>query len=316
MTATGSPQGTVRVLLSTWNSERHLEAQLASVLGQDYPSLELVVRDDGSRDGTRELLAAWAARHPGRMRYWCGENVGVVASFFALLRECGPGADFVAFCDHDDVWHDDKLRAAVGALEPLGPEPALYAGRLRYVDDSGAPAGLSRAPGRPLTLGNALVENVATGCTVVMNAAARDLVLRTEELSGVRWHDWWCYLVVSALGRVVFDPVPRIDYRLHASNQVGAASGWSRVRKYWRVLAGGTLVDEMLAQAEAFRRTYGAALAAPSRAVLDAFLDRPASRTGRLLYALTVPTRRQRMLDEVVLRTSMAIAGRPLARRR
>src|SRR6185295_14022489 len=102
-------------------------------------------------------------------------HAGVMASFFDLLRSETGAADHVAFCDQDDVWHPDKLARACAALDRHpATVPVLYCGRTRIVDEHLRMIALSRMPRRAPCLENALVENVATGCTIVMNRAARD----------------------------------------------------------------------------------------------------------------------------------------------
>ena len=164
--------GLVRVLLSTYNSERFLRPLLDSVLAQTYSPLELWVRDDGSRDSTPEILAEYARRFAGRIRVDAAPNVGMVRSYFALLRDAGREAEFTAFADHDDVWHADKIERAIRTLRAHGENtPLMYTGRLHIVDDQLRHLANSLLPARPLSFPNALVENVAAACTMVVNGA-------------------------------------------------------------------------------------------------------------------------------------------------
>ena len=81
---------TVQVLLSTYNGETYLKEQLDSILNQKNVAVKLFVRDDGSSDGTVDILRAYAALHDN-ICYLCGENCGVVASFFRLFELSDPG---------------------------------------------------------------------------------------------------------------------------------------------------------------------------------------------------------------------------------
>lgn len=80
---------TVQVLLSTYNGEAYLKEQLDSILNQKNVAVKLFVRDDGSSDGTVDILRAYAALHDN-ICYLCGENCGVVASFFRLFELSDP----------------------------------------------------------------------------------------------------------------------------------------------------------------------------------------------------------------------------------
>src|SRR5690606_36259017 len=74
---------------------------------------------------------------------------------------------------------------------------------------------------QPPSFSYALVENVATGCTIALNWAGVELLRSKPMPDAAIMHDWWAYLVISAFGIVVYDPVPSIQYRMHGQNQVG-----------------------------------------------------------------------------------------------
>jgi glycosyltransferase involved in cell wall biosynthesis len=304
--------GLVRVLLSTYNSADFVRPLLDSVLGQTYAPLELWIRDDGSRDETPRILAEYARRFPGRIRADAAANVGMVKSYFTLLREAGREAEFTSFADHDDVWHPEKIERAVAMLEAHGGSgPLMYTGRLHIVDESLAHLDYSNVPARPMSFRNALVENVAAGCTMVMNPAARDLVLETNDLARIRWPDWWFYLLVSAFGTVLYDERPLVDYRRHGANSIGSPSRWSVrwLRDGWRQLRDGRLHAHLLDQAGALHDHFGRRMPASERAVLVAFLGGTRSPLARLRCALTCPVYRQRPIDGCLVRLLMLTRG-------
>jgi hypothetical protein len=143
-----------------------------------------------------------------------------------------PESDFFAFCDQDDVWLPDKLSRAVSALNRIPADvPALYCTRQHLVDKNLKPIGLS-SPAHPLpSFANALVQNIAVGCTIVLNASARKVVLATP-IPTSSIHDWWSYLnVTGAVGHVRFEDKPSILYRQHDGNTIGSAPSFvSRAR--------------------------------------------------------------------------------------
>lgn len=291
----------VQVLLSTYNGERYLEPQLQSLFEQDHPELQVLARDDGSRDGGWEILRKHTAS--GRLAAVRGENLGVARSYFWLLRYSDPGAEYVAFADQDDVWLADKVSRALRLLRPFGAEqPAMYCSRLTLVDESLEPVGRSLLPGRGPSFENALVQNIATGCTMVLNRAARELLLR-ELPRAVPMHDWWAYLVLSAFGEVVYDPEPRILYRQHAGNVVGAARGpvgRLAIKAVRLARRGFALLSEP--QAREFRRIHGAQLDPGRRAKLDRFLDARRSWRERLRFVLGADVVYQSGLDSAVFK--------------
>ncbi len=219
------PATTVAILLSTYNGERFLHAQLNSFLAQTHENWVLHWRDDGSTDETLSIMGDFALKI-GAQR--CikstssGPHLGAARSFLALLSET-LGTEAVAFADQDDVWLPEKLDNAVTLLEAAGEAPALYCARQYLVDENLGGAHLSilhdHQPGFPACL----TQNIANGNTLVMNATAAALVATSGYPAG-SVHDWWSYIVVAACGgRIIFDERPQVLYRLHKHNLIGRA---------------------------------------------------------------------------------------------
>ena len=161
---------TVHVLMSTFNGEAHLKQQIASIFEQTHAA-RLFVRDDGSTDSTRRLLAELTTGR--RAQWWSGQNLGATQSFFRLFEQCSKSAEYIAFSDQDDVWLPAKLERAIAALRNIDrKEPALYCSSATITNDRLQPIGLTPLWPKPPAFGNALVENIATGCTVVLNRPA------------------------------------------------------------------------------------------------------------------------------------------------
>lgn len=232
-----------------------------------------------------------------------GENLGFVRSFFKLLELSSPAADYFAFCDQDDIWKPHKISRAVAFLSRSPREmPALYCSRRVVVDENLKALGYSDIPVKGLSFSNALVECPAPGCTQVSNRAARHLML--SELPRYAFgHDWWNYLVTSALGMITYDEEPGILYRKHGSNTIGTAFGTidagriktRRFRRYGRL----RLVTK---QAEEFRRIYGPLLAEEQRRVLDRFLESRKGFWERVRYAWGCEVYRQSTPDHFILK--------------
>jgi len=221
--------GRVVVLLATYNGAAYLPEQLASYRAQTHADWTLLWRDDGSTDATEAVMADFAARvGAGRCRRLAepAGRLGVRESFLALLRAALPSlapGDAVAFSDQDDVWLAEKLARGMAALAGV-PDgmPALACARQHLVDARGAPVGESPALRRPPGFPAALTQNIATGCTILLNRAAATLVAASTP-PDTTLHDWWSYLLVSAAGgRVLVDADPLVLYRQHAANVVGA----------------------------------------------------------------------------------------------
>lgn len=211
----------VQILMSTYNGEKFLKEQLESLLRQTYQNLEILVRDDGSKDGTCEILREYEKKY-SNVHVYLESNVGVTRSFFELLKKSD--ADYIAFSDQDDVWLEEKVEKAVEKLKELD-EPALYCSNKILVDSNLNI--IAENTHKKLIPGfeNAVVECICTGCTSMMNRAlAENIKEHIPEHAII--HDWWCYLVASYLGTVIFDDNSYIYYRQHGENVIGASKGF------------------------------------------------------------------------------------------
>jgi len=109
------------------DAEAYLEEAIRSVLGQSYADWELILVDDGSRDGSSRIARDHAARSPERIRYARhddGSNRGMSASRNLGVRFAR--GDYVAFLDSDDVWLPTKLEEQVTILEAEPRAGALF----------------------------------------------------------------------------------------------------------------------------------------------------------------------------------------------
>jgi glycosyltransferase involved in cell wall biosynthesis len=293
-------ESSVEVLLSSYNGAQHLREQIDSVLRQDHRELVLTIRDDGSTDDTRAVLRDYGSDKRVHVRY--GDNLGLPGAYFQLLNEAGD-APYLALADQDDVWLPDKLSRAVRALAPLDAAlPALYCSRVEVVDQQLRSLGQNRLPSRGLSFANALVQNVATGCTMVINRAALDM-LRGRWPSYAVMHDAWIYLVVSGTGVVVYDPEPSVLYRQHGRNVVGLGrSSLVRLANRMRrqLSAGGAGAHGR--QNRQLRETHGHALLEPCRQLLDDFLDSRRTFFRRARYAFCGSAYRQDRGSDAVFR--------------
>lgn len=221
----------VFIILSIFNGEKFLGALLESLQKQTYTDWSLIWRDDGSSDGSRKIVEQFAqALQPDQCLEagGSGKRLGVAQSFSLLLQSV-PKGHYIAFCDQDDVWFPDKIERSILALSSHAPEntAALYCSRQVITDSTLSPLGLSSLLPPEPTFPMALTQNVATGCTIMLNAAAVDVVKQSLPPPKSILHDWWSYLLVSGVGgMIITDNTPTMYYRQHTNNTVGVASNF------------------------------------------------------------------------------------------
>ena len=188
-----------------------------------------MVSDDGSRDTSRDLVRRFASARPeGQVTLLDGPQAGATANFRSLVHARAHSAAALAFCDQDDVWLAHHLTRALARMgDAADLRPWIGGGRMVLCDASLRRIGLSPLHPRPPGFGNALVQNVLSGNTMVMNAAAARLLSAAEAEAGdFVLHDWWAYQIVTGAGGVAdHDPEPTVLYRQHGENLVGANQG-------------------------------------------------------------------------------------------
>jgi len=152
-------------------------------------------------------------------------NLGVVGNFSRLLTTST--APYVMFADQDDIWHPDKISLTLNAMSIREAEvgtniPILAHTDLTLVDEQlqvVAPSYWRHQgifPEKGHSLGHMMVENIASGCTSMMNRCLADLAGEIPREAG--FQDWWISLVAAAFGEIVSVPVQTISWRRHAAN--------------------------------------------------------------------------------------------------
>lgn len=214
----------VCVVMSTYNGEKYLREQIESLESQTLVPDCIHIRDDGSVDGTKDLIKQFAAEYDNITYDLCG-NIGWRLGFIEALRRCG-SYDLYAFCDQDDVWLPEKLESAVDLLETKFNHdiPLLYAGNVTIADSNLKPIKLFNE--KPVDILSKdfqhtfTMDEMAGGLTYVFNDAAKDLLLGFE-YPGITGHDRLLMLICKLYGEIVYDFNSYVLYRQHGNNAIG-----------------------------------------------------------------------------------------------
>lgn len=220
----------VIVLLSTYNGEKYLQEQLESLAAQEDVEVEILARDDGSKDGTTAILNEWQER--GLLKWYSTTNIGCCKSFMSLLETAADGA-YYAFCDQDDVWLPNKLKLTMDKMAVTEKEnpgkPVIIHTDMNVVDENlniihesfWHSSGLR--PDILKTFPYLCTCNSVNGCTIVMNSAARRLILDKYVEQETIIHDVISALTVAYYGGIIdYVETPTMLYRQHSNNVVGA----------------------------------------------------------------------------------------------
>ena len=232
----------VAIFLCIFNGKNFLSEQLESIAEQSHTNWRLYVSVDENCDETLTIIDAFRARfEAGRVNVVEGPRKGFVANFLSLTCDASIEADYFAYSDQDDIWHRNKLDKSIKFLSIQDRKiPSLYCSRTVIVDKDNRDIGLSPLFLKTPTFGNALVQNIGGGNTMVFNKKARELVIKAGSEVPVPTHDWWMYLLVSGSnGFIKYDPEPSLRYRQHENNLVGCNITWrARCYRIYMLLTG------------------------------------------------------------------------------
>ena len=105
----------VDILLATYNSnEKYLREQIESLISQSYQNINIIVSDDASTNGTIEILKEYEQKDNRIKVYRQNQNIGFNNNFEFLLQQST--AEYIMFCDHDDVWYKTKVEKCLNKL--------------------------------------------------------------------------------------------------------------------------------------------------------------------------------------------------------
>ncbi len=293
----------IAILMCTKDGAAFLGQQLKSIADQTHTNWVLLVSDDGSHDETREILRHFAETHHQTTTIRNGPGKGACVNFLSLAIDPTIDADYFAFSDQDDIWHQDKLRRALTWLVTVPSDvPGLYCGRTELMSIDERSYGFSPLFTRPPTFRNALVQTLGGGNTMVFNRAAKK-ILEAAATVEVVLHDWWMYQLVSAAdGMVHYDPQPGLKYRQHPDNLFGSNLGWRARLIRLRMMLSGHFHDWNDTNIAALRRLPAYLIAPRNREVLELFAKaRSASLLKRLHYLRQSGIYRQTLLGNLGL---------------
>ncbi|MBN2242016.1 MAG: glycosyltransferase family 2 protein [Acidobacteria bacterium] len=297
----------IAVLLSTFNGEKYIADQLDSLLEQTYKNLLVLLRDDGSGDGTAGILQTYHDRHPDRFHRILsgGHKLGAGGSYsflmqYALKHKQALGLEkaYMMFCDQDDIWAEDKIELQMRAMQSAesgdAHRPVLVHSDLRVVSESRDVIADSFLRFQGLVaerngFGQLLLCNIVTGCTALINEPLA--VLSVPVPPEAVMHDWWLALAASAFGKMILVGRPLVDYRQHGANTLGAVEYKANERTFLEMvrriphMKPEPLLNEVSIQAKAFLARYRAQLTASQKLRLR-FTSAMFVRSGVLQRAL------------------------------
>ena len=215
----------VDILLATYNGEKYLREQIDSILNQTHTEFRLLISDDGSTDGTREILKEYKEKD-GRIDVFFQENnLGVVKNFEFLLEKVE--AKYYMFSDQDDIWKEGKIEKSLKKIEE-GFD--LVYSDLEVVDENlnvtyssyWKLKGIYNKIKKYNNFESLYLNNFITGCTMISKKELINSFMPLPNTSKFVLHDYWISLIISQNGKIAYIEEPLIKYRQHKNNKVGS----------------------------------------------------------------------------------------------
>lgn len=220
----------IAILMATYNGARYVREQLDSLLCQTFTDWHLYIHDDGSTDGTIDVLKAYATDHPHKITLLDYKPQGGACRNFLSMMEAVE-ALYYMFCDQDDVWLPEKTEKTFLRLKTLERlslgTPILVHSDLMITDAQLNVKDISFVKNQRIkmaaikTFEDYAATNTVTGCTALFNHQAKMCIRRPYDKAIM--HDaWLCLSIVAQGGIVDFIDEPLVKYRQHSHNVLGS----------------------------------------------------------------------------------------------
>ena len=223
---------TIDVILAAYNGSDFIKDQILSILVnfehvKGY-TCRLLISDDQSSDDTVRIINEINITDSRVQLLDSHKKGGVKHNFYHLMNYTD--ADYVFFCDQDDLWLPEKMSIFIERFEKVEREfdgPLLIHSDLCVADSSLSPINVSMFEYQNInknpSLEDILVSNSITGCVMACNKKVIDAMIKSSIVESIM-HDWYIGLFAASFGRISFIDRSLILYRQHEHNQVGAKS--------------------------------------------------------------------------------------------
>ena len=215
----------VAVLLATHKPTNFIEEQIESIKAQVGVNIRIYWGDYGSsvesKNFVRGLLGGLDFTEHAIL------EPGYASNFLELLSKTSE--QYIAFSDQDDVWLPTKLQNQVVSLQEYHEQPSMTHSNPEILSGIERKVKASRCQNHDFS--SLAFTNCSQGCTMMINSAARDKVLRSLP-EGIVWHDWWIGLVISLTGKIYFSKEIEVLYRIHEGNAIGLPGWRKRIKEY------------------------------------------------------------------------------------
>lgn len=212
----------VDILLATYNSNiKYLKQQIDSLLGQTYKNIKIYISDDASTDrSVIEVLEKYQKQDNRVVLFSQKQNIGFNENFIFLLKQSE--ADYIMFCDHDDIWYKDKVEKSLEKIK--SSDASMVYTNARQVDENGKTIkeNYFKYKNVPIVKGKsslAISRCIGIGCSQIITKEVKDKMLSVK--GKMVAHDWLAAFIANEQKGIDYIYNAMFDYRLHSNNVFG-----------------------------------------------------------------------------------------------
>lgn len=199
--------------MATYNGEKYLAEQLGSILPQLGAADEVIISDDGSTDGTAELIREMMKTEP-RIKLVCGEKKGVIKNFENAIKHTT--GDIIFLSDQDDIWEKDKVRKVTACFRNSDATCVIHDAKVVRNDYSVIEPSFYSTKNSCAGAVHNIVRNSYIGCCMAFRRELLDYVLPFPE--NIHMHDQWIGVLSDIYGKTIFLNDVLLSYRRHDDN--------------------------------------------------------------------------------------------------
>jgi glycosyltransferase involved in cell wall biosynthesis len=208
------------IVLYAFNERKFIEAAITSMFKQDYQNLEIVLSDDGSTDGTYEVMVEMANIYQGPHRVLLNrnpQNLGIGSQINAAVAMTT--GQIIILANADDVSHSDRVTQSVQAWLSASPRPTAVWSALQQIDEDGRPlARIMNMQVDALTLARGMQNRFSGGGAASLALDRRVFSAFGPLPDNLILEDSPLFARAMLLGTVQYLPDPLVDYRVHPNN--------------------------------------------------------------------------------------------------
>ena len=211
----------IDILLATYNTnEQYLKEQLDSLLCQTHKNIKIYISDDASTNRTADILHEYQNKDSRIKVFIQQKNIGFNSNFEFLLKQST--ADYIMFCDHDDIWYQDKIEKSLEKIQKSNVS-LVYCNCKQITEDKKLiNNNYFKHKNIPLIKGTsklAISRYAGLGCSQIITKDVKEKMIPFKK--EVMAHDWLAGFIANEQKGIDYIYEPLFNYRLHSNNVFG-----------------------------------------------------------------------------------------------